>query len=68
MKNSLKFVPNGPINNVSALVQIMAWGREGDKPLSEPMIDYRCIFVSLGLNELNHGLEMPYSDIYQGQH
>ena len=35
---SLKFVPEGPINNISALVQIMAWRRPGDKPLSEPMM------------------------------
>ena len=32
---SLKFVPTGPINNIPALVQIMAWRRPGDKPLSE---------------------------------
>ena len=31
---SLKFVPKGPINNIPALVQIMAWRRSGDKPLS----------------------------------
>ena len=35
---SLKFVPKGPINNIPALVQIMAWRRSGDKPLSEPMV------------------------------
>ena len=35
---SLKFVPRGPINNIRALVQIMAWRRSGDKPLSEPMV------------------------------
>ena len=35
---SLKSVPNGPINNIPALVQIMAWCRPGDKPLSEPMM------------------------------
>ena len=35
---SLKFVPKGPINNIPALVQIMAWRRLGDKPLSEPMM------------------------------
>ena len=29
---SLKFVPKGPINNIPALVQIMAWRRSGDKP------------------------------------
>ena len=35
---SLKFVPRGPINNIPTLVQIMAWRRPGDKPLSEPMM------------------------------
>ena len=35
---SLKFVPKGPINNIPASVQIMAWRRPGDKPLSEPMM------------------------------
>ena len=35
---SLKFVPKGPINNIPALVQIMAWRWPGDKPLSEAMI------------------------------
>ena len=34
----LRFVPKGPINNNPALVQIMAWHRSGDKPLSEPMM------------------------------
>ena len=35
---SLKFVPKRPINNNPALVQVMAWRRPGDKPLSEPMM------------------------------
>ena len=35
---SLKFVPKGPINNIPSFVQIMAWRRPGDKPLSEPMM------------------------------
>ena len=38
IKISLKFVLKGPINNIPALVQIMAWRRSGDKPLSEPMM------------------------------
>ena len=38
IKTSLKFVPRAPINNIPALVQIMAWRRPGDKPLSEPMM------------------------------
>ena len=37
IKISLKFVPKGPINYNPALVQIMAWRRSGDRPLSEPM-------------------------------
>ena len=35
---SLKFVRRGPINNMPALVQKMAWRRPGDQPLSEPMM------------------------------
>ena len=38
IKISLKFVPKGPINNIPALIQIMAWCCSGDKPLSEPMM------------------------------
>ena len=38
IKISLKFVPKGPINNIPALVQIMAWRCPGDKPLSEAMM------------------------------
>ena len=37
IKISRKFIHKGPINNIPALVQIMAWRRPGDKPLSEPM-------------------------------
>ena len=32
------FVPKGPIDNKSVLVQVMAWRRRGDKPLPEPML------------------------------
>ena len=31
------FVPKCPIDNIPSLVQIMAWRRPGNKPLSEPM-------------------------------
>ena len=37
IKTSLKFVPKDSMNNISALVQIMAWRRPGDKPICEPM-------------------------------
>ena len=38
IKISLKCVPTVRIINIPALVQIMAWCRIGDKPLSEPMM------------------------------
>ena len=38
IKISMKFVPNGPINNIPVLVQIMAWRRQENKPLSEPIM------------------------------
>ena len=38
LKIPLKFVPKAWIKNVPVLVQIMAWHRPGNKPLSEPMM------------------------------
>ena len=35
---SLKYIRKGPMDNNPALVQIMAWRRSGEKPLSEPMM------------------------------
>ena len=60
---SLKFVPKGPINNIPTLVQIMAWCRSGDKPLSESMLvslpTHICVtrpqWVKLSLLEKNNG-------------
>ena len=37
-KISLKYVPWGLIDNMAALVQIMAWRRPGHTPLFEPML------------------------------
>ena len=54
IKISLKIVPKGPINNNPALVQMMAWHRPGDKPLSEPtMVSLLTHICVLCLNELN---------------
>ena len=47
VKISMKFVPKGPINNIPALVQIMAWRR-----LNQLWLVYRRIYASLGLNGL----------------
>ena len=46
----LNFVPRGPINNIPSLVQIMAWRRPGDKPLSEPMMV--CLLTHLCVTRL----------------
>ena len=35
---SLKFIPKGPIDYKSALVQVVAWHRTGDKTLPESML------------------------------
>ena len=35
---SLKLIFKGPVHNIIALVQIMAWHWPSDKPLSEPMM------------------------------
>ena len=49
-------IPVGPIGKKSALVQMMAWHRIVDKPLSESMmhgIDYWPIYEWLGLDVRN---------------
>ena len=45
IKISLKFVPKVPINNIPALVQIMAWHRPGGKPepRMESLLTHICV-------------------------
>ena len=47
IKIPLKFISNGSINNILALVQIMAWRRSGDEPLSESimiiLLTHKCV-------------------------
>ena len=53
IKISLKFVPQGLINNIPALVQIMAWRRQATSHyLNQWWLFYRCIYASRSLNEL----------------
>ena len=58
IKISLRLVPKGPINNIPALVQIMAWYLRGDKPLSEPMmvslLMHICVPLPQWVNSLWH--------------
>ena len=63
---SLKFVPKGPINNIPALVQIMAWRRPGDKPLSEPvmvsLLTHICVIRPQWVKETN--IDPGYWQVY----
>ena len=56
IKISLKFVPKSPVNNIPALVQMMAWCRPGDKPLSGPvmvsLLMHICVTLPQGVNTL----------------
>ena len=62
IKISLKFIPKGPINNIPPLVQIMAWHRPGDKPLSEPMIIILLMHTVMSLLEAPSLIEAPLSE------
>ena len=66
LKIPLKLVPKGPINNIPALVQIMAWRRPGDKPLSEPMLvfvlTHICVTRLQWVNKSVTPLEIQYTD------
>ena len=69
---SLNFVPGGQINNIPALVPIMAWRRPEDKPLSEPtrrvngnadigmLIKARQFLNKVGLMSLYYSFIYPY--------
>ena len=55
MEVSMKFVSQGPINNIPILLQIMAWaGRPTSHYLNWWWLFYWCIYVPLSLNELIH--------------
>ena len=72
IKISLKFVPKGPINNIPSLVQIMAWRRPGDKPLSEPMmvnlLTHICVtrpqWVNQGTPYRMHEIDRVITNLY----
>ena len=45
----MRVVPKGPIDNESALVQMMAWCQTGEKPLFEPMMtQFTDAYIRLG--------------------
>ena len=56
---SVKFNPKGSVNNIPALVQIMAWCHPGDKPLSKPvmtiLLTHICVAWSQWVNSFAPG-------------
>ena len=69
IKISLKFIPMDPINNIAALIPIMAWRRPGDKPLSEPMMvnlpTHICVTRPQWVNDEDEGRQRRhYDDVY----
>ena len=73
LKISLKFVRKVPINNIPALVQILAWRRSGDKPLSEPMmvslLMYICVTRPQWVNKRSHWwFPTNLSEIFHPEH
>ena len=61
IKISLKFVPQGSINNIPALVQMMPWHRPGNKPLSEPMMVSLLIHIYAYMHHLASMSWSPFS-------
>ena len=49
IKISRKLVSKSPIKNIPALVQIMAWRRSGDKPVSEQVMIVQLTHISLNV-------------------
>ena len=47
----LQFVSQGPIDNKSVLIQVMAWCQTGTKPIPEPILSQ--FICGIGEDELN---------------
>ena len=71
IKISLKFVLEGPVNNIPALVKIMAWRCPGAKPLFEQMmvslLTYICVTRPQWVNKMLASLpgSQPFYGIIQ---
>ena len=73
IKILLKFVPKGPINNIPALVQIMAWCWPGTMPLSEPMMVrllyiYIYIYIMTVMSHKHHqgvSIQWPFNSLFK---
>ena len=70
IKILLKFFPKGPINNILSFVQIMAWRRPGDNPLSEQIVYWRILkplgleYIVLVFNHLHHVMQQETPNVW----
>ena len=65
IKISPKFAPQGPINNIPTLVQIMACRRLGDKPFSEPMMASLMTHICVTRPQWVNGPQVAWRDCRQ---
>ena len=57
IKFQLKFISMGPISSIEALVQIIVWRRQGDKPLFEPkVVSFQTRYLSFGVIEFTRNV------------
>ena len=65
---SQKIVSKGQINNVPTLVQILAWRRLGNKPLSEPMmvifLMHICITMPQWVNSCSGAISVDSTSMF----
>ena len=47
-------IPKGPVNNIPTLVEIMAWCRPGDKPLSQRMMGSLLMHICVTRPQYTH--------------
>ena len=71
LRISLKFLLKFQINNIPAMVQIMAWCRPGNKPLSEPimvsLLMHICAIRLQCVNNINHQIALLKSSTPGGK-
>ena len=63
LKVFVQFVPKVRINNIPSLVQIMAWRRPGDKPLSEPMMVHLLTHICVTRPQWLKGIKSQWTHI-----
>ena len=61
------FIPDGPIKDIAALVQIMAWRRPGNKPLSEPIMVNLLIHICVTQPQWEREREIKFIGLFENR-